>query len=137
MKRNSKNSSLLIAIAATALLAACSDNRPPEEIVAERAQARLDALVAQDFETARRYYTPGFRERVGLNAYLRSQSGRPFRWTDAEISSVVCEEERCRVKVVISFEIPSAPNQLSGFRSRQGIEEIWLFIDGQWWYSSD
>ena len=137
MKRNSQNSSLLIAIAAVTLLAACGDNRTAEEIVTERAQARLDAFVAQDFETARKYYTPGFRERVSLDAYLRSQADQPFRWTDAEISSVVCEQERCRVKVVVSFEIPSAPNQLSGFRSRQGIDEIWLFIDGKWWYSSN
>jgi len=52
----------LMMIGMIALLAACSDPRPAAEVVEERAQARWEAMVARDFQTAWEYYTPGYRE---------------------------------------------------------------------------
>jgi hypothetical protein len=129
--------SAMLAAATVVLAAGCSQEPPPppEEIVAERAQARWDALLEGDYEAAWDYYSPGFRDRVSVTELASELGGRPFRYEGAEIRRVACEDQRCEVRVAVEFEIPSAPNHLSGFRSRQGIEEIWLFIDDQWWYS--
>ena len=129
-------SRIWLAAAAAALLAACGgEPRPPEEVVPDRAQARWNAIVEGDYETAWSYYTPGYRERVSAGEFSADMSGRPFTYRGAEIRSVECGEERCELRVAVSFEVPVAPNQLGGFESRQGVDEIWLFIDGQWWYS--
>ncbi|MGK7295440.1 MAG: hypothetical protein ACNS61_06360 [Candidatus Wenzhouxiangella sp. M2_3B_020] len=132
---NSNSRMWLAAVAATVLVACGGESRPPEEAVPERAQARWDAIVEGDYETAWSYYTPGYRERVSAGEFAADMGGRPFEYQGAEIGPVDCTQERCELRVAVSFEIPAAPNQLSGFQSRQGVDEIWLFIDGQWWYS--
>ena len=130
-----KNIKLLLSFGAVALLAACSDPRPPEEIVAERAQARWDALVKQEFEAAWEYMTPGFREHTDSRDYYVEMRGRSVQWTGAEVESVACEEGRCEVAVTVGYRIPVGPAQLSGMESERRLRETWIGIDGKWWYA--
>ncbi len=132
-----KISNLIFAIGAIALLAACSDPdpRPPEEIVAERAQARWDALVESEFDEAWTYMTPGFREHTDSRDYYVEMSSRSVQWTSAEVVSTECEQARCEVTVSVGYRIPSGPAQLSGMESERRIKETWIGIDGKWWYA--
>jgi len=130
-----KLTKLSLILGAAALLAACGDPRPPEEIVAERAQARWDALISREFETAWDYYTPGFREHTDSRDYDVEMRGRAVVWTDAEVVSAECEEDRCEVSVQVAYRIPHAPAQLSGMESSRRINETWIGIDRQWWYA--
>ncbi|MBS3747422.1 MAG: lipoprotein [Wenzhouxiangellaceae bacterium] len=136
-----KISNLIFAIGAVALLAACSDPDPrsPEEIVAERAQARWDALVAQDFETAREYYTPGYRQQTSAADFADEMQRRPVKWTDVEVRSAECSEEEpsCRLRSVVSYQVPASIPGAGTLESKSAVTEIWLQINGEWWYSAD
>ena len=60
------------------LLAACagvSAPTTPEDIVAQRAQAHLDLLLAEDYARGLEYTTPAYRAGRGLNSYTRSFAG--------------------------------------------------------------
>ena len=130
-----KNSSLLTAVAATALLVACGDNRPPEEIVAERAQARWNALVASEFERAWEYYAPGFREQNSAGAFAAEMARRPIQWENAKVVGAECNENRCEVEITVDYEVTKAPGQLSGFQSTRTVTDIWINVNREWWYA--
>ena len=130
-----KNIKLLFSLGAIALLVACSDPRPPEEIVAERAQARLDAMVARDFAAVWEYQTPGFREETPRAAFESDLKRRPVHWIDGEVGQVRCEPKRCEVEVKITYKVPNAPAQLAGMGNTRPLTEIWISTGGGWWYT--
>jgi len=134
-----KNIKLPFFIVVLVVLAACSDPRPPEEIVAERAQARWDALVAQDFKTAWKYNTPGSREQLSPREFSAEMARRPVVWTAADVANVDCEpaERRCTVNTRVEYEIPSTIPGIGKLSTPSGTTEIWLQLEGQWWYSSE
>ena len=131
-----KNIKLLFSLGAVALLVACSDPRPPEEIVAERAQARWDALVARDFKTALEYYSPGFREQVDVKMYAADMVRKPIKWTSATVRKVECAPPKCETTTEIEYTATGAPGNLAGLKSRTFLKGTWLEIDGKWWYSA-
>ncbi|HMB40230.1 MAG TPA: hypothetical protein VKO85_14215, partial [Wenzhouxiangellaceae bacterium] len=76
------NISLILGMAF--LLAACSEPpRAPEEIVAERAQARWDAVIAGDPESSYEYQTPGYREKTSVMDHVIRYSRRQITWLAA------------------------------------------------------
>lgn len=130
---------LLMMTGLIALLSACSDPRPPAEVVEERAQARWDAMVARDFQAAWEYYTPGYREQITAAEFEGEMAGRPVKWTGAEVFEVDCAEDepRCEVRVRVDYEARAAVPGVGTLRSQSGVTEIWLQIGGDWWYSAD
>jgi len=131
--------SAALAALAAILLAACADNRPPEEIVAERAQARWDALVAGDYREAWAYYSPAFREKTDRLDFEKSMASRPLRWIRAVVSSVQCADGaiRCQALVRVDYEAPMTLRGVGSLKSSSGLTENWLQIQGEWWYSSE
>lgn len=132
-----QNLTPFIAVAALVTLAACSEPEPPPEpteIVAERAQQRWDALVAEDYEAAYALYTPGFRERTDLRSFEDDMQRRPVRWVSAEVRTTECEKERCTVETDVGYRVTSAPAQLSGMGSSRPVEESWIYINDNWWF---
>lgn len=129
----------VLAVLAAALLAGCADNRPPEEIVAERAQARWDALVAGDYAAARAYYTPGFRETSTAEEFAAEMSARPVKWTAAEVFEVTCESDaaRCEARSRVRYSTPAVMPGVGPMKSVSGSTETWIQIDGDWWYTPE
>ena len=135
-----KNRKLPIAIGVIFLLAACTgDPRPPEEIVAERAQARWDALVERDFQTAWQFYTPGYRQQLPATDFAVEMARRQVRWTEGSVTAVECDEQenRCDVHSIVHYEVPGRFPGVGALKGESGVDEIWLQIDGKWWYSAD
>ena len=130
---------VLIMLGMLTLLTACSDPRPAAEVVQERAQARWEAMVARDFQTAWEYYTPGYREQMTAAAFEGEMARRPVKWTAAEVFEVDCagDEPRCEVRVRVEYQVQAAVPGVGTLRSKSGVTEIWLQIDGKWWYSAD
>lgn len=130
---------LRISFAGLAMLAlgACSGpDRPPEEVVGERAQARWDAVVAREFESAWAYYTPGFRDKSDAATFRVEMNQRPIRWDSAEVTEVDCsQEDKCEVAARIGYTAVGAPGQLAGMQNERTIRETWLRIGGDWWYT--
>ena len=114
-----------------AVITGCAtvDNRPTEEIVGERVQARLDALLAWDFETAIQYNSPGYRETYGV-AELKSAYYGARNWHTAEFYRADCEGPRCEVTVIVDYEIKRPP-----VRNKKPIVETWVQIDDEWFIS--
>ncbi len=101
--------------------------RTDAEIVAERSQQRLDALLAGDLEGAWRFTTPAHRQANPPGHYTRHVGGAGD-WTAAEVRHVSCEDERCVAQVRLSYRIRS----LNVVNTRP-VEEVWIKVDDQWW----
>jgi len=135
MNRKSITCSIPALLAAALLLTACADNRPAEEIVAERAQARWDAMIAGEIEDGWAYYTPGYRQHTSARDLGYEVGRNPVQWLDAEVRKVECDEERCQVSISLEYQLTSGPAPLRRMPVRTPLTETWLQIDGRWWYS--
>jgi len=119
---------------AAVFAAACASigagSRPAEEIVLERAQARWNALVERDWNTAYPYITPAYRAIVPLKRYGNQFTG-PLQWESAKAHSATCEGARCTVRVEISFRtlLPGHTDRLSS----TFVDEVWVLEEGTWY----
>lgn len=123
------------------LLAGCGsapkkDDRPREEIVRERAQARWDLLVKRDFAAAYDFLSAGTRSLKTREAYAAEMAPRPVKWTGAEVTKVECPdgESFCSVTVKVNFEVKSPVRGVGTVGASSGIEERWVVSRGQWGY---
>ena len=123
---------LLLACSAL-LLAACAA-APKTDPVVERAQARWNALVAGDLETAYSYFSPGYRSTTSLVDYGVTLRKRPVKWTSAAYKDHSCEENRCIVRFDIGFRVPRPVPGLNVWNGNSVVEDTWVRTDGQWWY---
>lgn len=98
----------------------------PEELVASRATERLNAMLAGDFEKALGYTNSSFRQVTSADEYQLRYSGAA-NWTDAKVDRVVCEDERCEVRVLVSYRMvtPTVVNT-------RPLDQVWISVDGQW-----
>lgn len=103
------------------------DERSPEEIVQERAQARWDALLAGDIEQAYTFTSPAYRSSTTLNRF-QARLGSSIRRTKADVSKVECEPDRCDVVVMVTYVVP----QLNTENTRP-LNETWILSDDDWW----
>lgn len=127
----------MVALAAAALLlAGCAATTPktPEQAVAERAQARWDALLARDYETAYTYFSPGFRSSVDLDAYRTQRSRQRVRWTEADLLGVECDGQVCQAEVRVAYEYRMPVQGVGTVTSRRPLSENWIRADGKWYY---
>lgn len=134
---------LFLISAITALLVACGTGAPSrsdrpltdEEIIAQRAKARWDAIIAKDYAAAYEYLTPGTRATTPLNAYILRMSGATLRWTDAKVGNVVCEEpDVCVATVTISYTVRQTRPGLGDLGADTPLKENWLRSGGQWYH---
>jgi len=99
----------------------------PEEQVRQRAQERIDFLLAGDLTKSMEYTTPAYRQASTRGRYGSRFAGAA-NWTSAEVESVACEAERCDVSVLISYQLPRP--RIMNTRS---LEEVWIKVDGRWY----
>ncbi len=122
------------ALAAALALAACASNsaKTPEQIVVERAEARWQHLIKQDFAGAYAYLTPAYRDVVPQEQYRR-RFGSAGAWTNAIVHEVSCEPEACTVKMRITTQVrvPLFATRISEVTTY--MDERWVREDGQWW----
>lgn len=118
------------------LLSACatSGSGPEKEKIENRAQARWDALLAGELETAYGYFSPGYRSSVSLIDYGVELRMRRVNWTSATYKEHSCENKTCDVKFMVGYKIVRALPGVPTFESQSIVDERWIQIDGQWWY---
>lgn len=102
-----------------------------EDSVRERSAKRWEALIAGDFDSAYHYATPSFRK-VQLRERYRNLFGNAARWTSAKVTSVVCNEDACDVRV--SVEMKVYVGFTKGLPSYTVVNEKWVREEGKWWY---
>lgn len=124
---------LAVALATGLLLAGCgtlAGGGSKEEIVRKRATQRVEAYVKGDYEGSYALTTPSYRKLRDAAAYRRS-FGAGAAWQKAEVASVVCEEQRCKVGLKVSVK-PLIQGMFNDTITVQ-FEETWLLEDGNWW----
>ncbi|MCB1607481.1 MAG: hypothetical protein KDI71_10945 [Xanthomonadales bacterium] len=104
-----------------------------EEIVAERAGARWQHLIARTPGEAYEYLSPGYRELVKKEEYERTVLVRPVKWTDARVSGVSCEDIVCVVHLEIDYTLRMPVQGVGAVSSRSVQEEKWVSSGGQWY----
>lgn len=119
------------------LLAGCAavEPRAPEDIVAERAQARWDALLAKDVETAYQYYSPGFRSGVSEKSLRSRLFGPRVEWKEVELREVTCSGDLCHPVFVVTYDFRSPTPRVGTIESATRLEEDWIRVDGDWFYA--
>ena len=128
-----RRAALAILAAGALALGGCAALTPktPEQIVAERAEARWNALIQGEFEQAWTYTQPGFRAVVRQKDYSK-RFGSAGQWRGVQVHSVNCEAERCTVKLRLTSRLMLprlADRDIVGY-----IDEAWVREDGQWWF---
>jgi len=116
------------------LVAACASAPPVENVVKERAQARWDALVSGDYDTAYSFYSPGYRSstsRVDFEIAIRL---RRIRWVTAEVTESRCEADACTVLTLAGYHVARPVPGMSDWESTKKIDERWVRTQGEWWY---
>ena len=104
-----------------------SVNRPPEEVVRERAQAWADALLAKDLSSAYAFTSPVYRQFATVGQYHSRVAGAA-NWLSALVETVQCREEVCDVRLRVEYEIKA--RQL---RNSRPMDYKWIRNDAQWW----
>ena len=128
-------SGALLTVLAALLLGGCALNpAAQEQKVVDRAQARWDAVIARDLETAYTYYSPGYRSATSVIDFAVELSTSRVAHTSAEYVSHECHEARCEVKFSVGFRVPAPVPGMTVFNSKQMIEDTWVRTDGNWWY---
>lgn len=133
MKSNGRPVGRLLPLLAIGLGACASLSGPPktaEEAVNERARARWEALVAQDWEKAYSFASPAYRSAIDLNGFKLRHSGGAVVWQGVGSVDSKCGGEVCEVEVDVAFE----PVVQKGFKGLSTtVNEKWLLENGQWW----
>ena len=123
------------AAAAVLVLAACERfQAPPEEVVAQRATARWQAMIDKDVEKAYGFISPGVRSTTPMNVFQGQVYSRAIDRRGAEIVSVKCEPQVCDVKVKLTYVYYGSVAAMAGQESHSILDERWILSDGAWWY---
>jgi hypothetical protein len=132
---STKSVGLLLSLV-IAIFAGCASERggslpvqagkTPEVRVRERAQARWDALLKGEADKAYTFLSPASRETMTVFTYRARVN--PQSWRGATVESVVCEAERCDVKITIKMEVL---NKLPV--TVPGVAETWILDQSEWW----
>ncbi len=124
-----------VAVVAVAVLAACATparvtEESPDDVkkaaVTERANARWQAVIESDAEKAYGFLSPGSKALTSFDAY--KAKARLVGIRAAELESVTCEAEMCKMKFKVTFD----------HRLMKGlvlpVDETWVLENGQYWY---
>lgn len=118
-----------------ALLSACATVAPnQDDIIAERAKARWDALEERDYAKAYAYYSPAFRSKntaTDLEIKLRMQR---VKWLGANYVSHSCSGDVCTVEIDLKYQMAKPVPGVDSWGGVDRIKEQWIKVDGQWWY---
>jgi hypothetical protein len=102
----------------------------PEERVEQRAQARLDALLAQDIEKAFSFLAPAAREATTWQRWGSKYAG-VGQWSAVNVNNVECGVDRCDVNASVTYQMVRP--RIKNTRSRN---EVWIDVKGQWYFYS-
>lgn len=99
-----------------------------EKVVAERANARWQALIERDYAKAYTFFSPASRETTPLARYREQIQAIEYR--AVKIDKVECVEAVCKVKLTLTYDFP--PAKARGVVTP--LDEDWIIDKGQAWF---
>jgi hypothetical protein len=115
-----------LAVAGCAYVSATSAPEAKQKFVAERAEARWQALIKGDLDAAYVFLSPASKKATPLPAY-KAQI-RPGMWRQVKVDKVDCEAEVCKVQLQVTYDA----RQMKGIQTP--LWESWVIEDGSAWY---
>ena len=97
-----------------------------EKLVADRAQARWQALIKGDVDAAYNFLSPGSKTVTPLAVYKTKI--KPGLWKTARVGSVACDAEVCKAAVTITYDA----GRLKDIQTE--LSEDWIIEGGNAWY---
>ena len=130
-----------ILVVSTAMVACV--NKPQKEItpinseLESRVTGRWDALMAKRFDEAYEFFTPAYRNLFPLQHYL-SKTGSSVNWLSVNIKDIQFDDKLAKVKVEVEYilNLPMGVGDDFGHITKD-IDEVWLWVDETWWYTSN
>jgi hypothetical protein len=95
-------------------------------VVSERINARWQALIKGDLDTAYTYMSAASQEAMPLNVYKGKVT--PGMWRSVKIESVQCEAEICTAKMILTYD----HQRMKGIQTP--FAENWIIDKGTVWY---
>jgi hypothetical protein len=129
----------LLALSVMAVMSACASlpTSPPEEQVGQRAQQRLDALIAKDYKGVYEFFAPSYREKFPFEDWVRSRAPRAT-FVSAGVSKVECPtEDACEVQIESAYRAPRGVRAAPKGEIERVTVERWVRVDGRWWLYQD
>jgi len=115
-----------LVVAACASLSVDSAPEVKHKVVAERAQARWQALMKGDLDAAYAFLSPASKKATPLPVYAKSI--KPGMWRNVRVDKVDCEAELCKVQLAVTYD----NRMMKGITTP--IWESWVIEDGSAWY---
>ena len=115
-----------LAVAACATISVDSAPEVKQKVVAERAQARWQALMKGDLDAAYAFLSPASKKATPLKEYAGTI--KPGMWRDVKVDKVSCEAELCKVQLAVTYDA----KMMKGITTP--IWESWVIEDGSAWY---
>ena len=133
MTTNPLRNSVRVAAAMFALaLAGCTDKASSDN-VDRRAIERWNYLVAHQADKAYDYLTPGFRQTKTREDYASAMNDRPLQWKSVTFNRKECDDDRCTVYVDVAYTL-KMPGSAGSIDTTSTQSEIWIRVDGEWYY---
>jgi hypothetical protein len=126
----------LALLACISMLVACAGTSTArrDQIIAERAQERWDALLALDYERAYAYASPGYRSSASLTDFEISMRVRRVQYVSAEYEGHQCEEAACTVRMRVGYRVVRPAPGLTDWTASSVMTERWVNSGGNWWF---
>ena len=133
MKLRTTPAALAATLLAALVLGGCAATgvgKTPEQIVAERAAARWQAIIANQWPNAYEYATPGYRAATSVEVFQGTTVNAAIRRETAEVVRVECSQaDSCTATVRLTYQpiMPGYP------RMSTELNERWMLDDGTWY----
>lgn len=124
----------IITLLLVLLLGACASTGVSKNDIEDRAQARWDAILSNDLDTAYGYYSPGYRTATSRVDFEIAMRLRKIKWVSAEVLESSCEADLCTLTTLVGYEITKPLPGVPEWKSKQEVTERWVRTEGQWWY---
>lgn len=133
MKHHPFRAGLPALLLASLVLGGCASlgvDKTPEQIVAERAAARWNAIIASKWEDAYAYTTPGYRATNSVEAYQARSQNAAIRREAVEVPQVECAQpDACTATLLLTYRplMPGYPSMSTR------VTERWILDAGKWY----
>ena len=97
-----------------------------QKVVAERAQARWDALIKGDLDAAYQFLSAGSKAATPLATY--KVKIKPGMWRAVKVDKIECEADVCKVVMDITYDAKRMKGMETPFN------ENWIIENGSAWY---
>lgn len=115
-----------LGVAACASISATSAPEAKQQFVAERAEARWQALIKGDVDGAYTFLSAASRKATPLQSY--KSVIKPGMWRQAKAEKVDCKDEICEVQLSVTYDA----KQMKGITTP--VRETWIIEDGSAWF---